>query len=109
MGPMAQDFRSAFGLGEDDKTISTVDATGVSMAAIKSLFEMVKEKDLEISELKGQVRALKHEVTAQRKLVDGWETRLATLEKAAKDSEHVVSSEEEEGVARGATLVRYIR
>src|SRR5438552_1164257 len=30
LGPMAQDFRAAFGLGENDTTISTVDAQGVA-------------------------------------------------------------------------------
>ena len=34
MGPMAQDFSVAFGLGEDDKHISTVDANGVALAAM---------------------------------------------------------------------------
>ena len=35
LGPMAQDFRAAFGLGLDDKSIATVDADGVALAAIK--------------------------------------------------------------------------
>ena len=37
MGPMAQDFREAFGLGTDDKTITQVDANGVTLAAIQGL------------------------------------------------------------------------
>jgi hypothetical protein len=37
MGPMAQDFRAAFGLGENDTTIATVDADGVALAAIQGL------------------------------------------------------------------------
>jgi hypothetical protein len=37
LGPMAQDFRAAFGLGEDDRHISTVDEEGVALAAIKAL------------------------------------------------------------------------
>ena len=31
LGPVAQDFRAAFGLGTDDKGISTVDADGENM------------------------------------------------------------------------------
>src|SRR5262249_24529273 len=38
MGPMAQDFRAAFGLGEDDTTISVVDEQGVALAAIQGLY-----------------------------------------------------------------------
>lgn len=34
LGPMAQDFRAAFSLGEDEKHISTVDADGVAVDGI---------------------------------------------------------------------------
>lgn len=37
MGPTAQDFRAAFHLGDTDKAIATVDADGVSLAAIQAL------------------------------------------------------------------------
>ena len=36
IGPMAQDFYSAFHVGEDDKHISTIDEGGVALAAIKA-------------------------------------------------------------------------
>jgi hypothetical protein len=38
MGPMAQDFRAAFGLGIGDKTIGGVDADGVAFSAIQGLY-----------------------------------------------------------------------
>jgi hypothetical protein len=37
MGPMAEDFRKAFGLGKDDNTIFNIDAAGTAMSAIKAL------------------------------------------------------------------------
>lgn len=37
IGPMAQDFKQAFGLGNSDKTIDFVDAVGVNMAASKAI------------------------------------------------------------------------
>jgi hypothetical protein len=37
IGPMAQDFKAAFGVGTDDKQIFTIDADGVSFAAIQAL------------------------------------------------------------------------
>ncbi len=52
IGPMAQDFRAAFGLGEDEKTISTVDPDGVALAAIQGLYKLVKDQQAEIAELK---------------------------------------------------------
>jgi hypothetical protein len=38
IGPMAQDFYKAFGLGLDDKHITTIDEGGVALAAIKGLY-----------------------------------------------------------------------
>jgi hypothetical protein len=37
IGPVAQDFHAAFGLGSDDKSIGTVDEGGVALAAIQGL------------------------------------------------------------------------
>jgi len=37
VGPMAQDFYAAFGLGEDDKHITSIDEEGVAYAAIQAL------------------------------------------------------------------------
>jgi hypothetical protein len=36
-GPTAQDFKAAFGLGESDRQISTIDADGVALAAAQAL------------------------------------------------------------------------
>jgi hypothetical protein len=38
IGPMAQDFYKAFGLGLDNKHIGTIDEGGVALAAIKGLY-----------------------------------------------------------------------
>jgi hypothetical protein len=38
MGPMAQDFHAAFGLGADEKHIATIDEDGVALAAIQGLY-----------------------------------------------------------------------
>ncbi|MGD0813888.1 MAG: type VI secretion system tip protein TssI/VgrG [Verrucomicrobiota bacterium] len=54
MGPMAQDFRAAFDLGNDDKHIATVDEEGVALAAIQGLNQKLNEKDGEIQTLKQQ-------------------------------------------------------
>jgi hypothetical protein len=58
MGPTAQDFRNAFGLGESDTAISTVDADGVALAAIQGLDELLQEKDAQIADLEARVGAL---------------------------------------------------
>ena len=49
LGPMAQDFQAAFHVGENNTTISTVDAQGVALAAIQGLYGLVKDKDAQIA------------------------------------------------------------
>jgi hypothetical protein len=39
VGPMAQDFHAAFGLGRDNKHIATLDTSGVALAGIQALAE----------------------------------------------------------------------
>ena len=51
LGPMAQDFAAAFGLGQDDRHIAPLDAAGVSLAAIQALHREVSEKDSAIQDL----------------------------------------------------------
>lgn len=62
MGPTAQDFRAAFGLGEDDRHISNVDAEGIALAAIQALYqrmeELKRDKDREIAELRARLAHL---------------------------------------------------
>ena len=45
MGPMAQDFYAAFGLGDSDKRIVTVDADGVALAAIQALHSRSRDSE----------------------------------------------------------------
>jgi hypothetical protein len=51
IGPTAQDFRAAFGLGDGDKAIATVDADGVSLAAIQTLVRRVVQLEAQLAEL----------------------------------------------------------
>jgi hypothetical protein len=58
IGPTAQDFHAAFGLGSDDKTIGTVDADGVALAAIQGLDQKMQEKDARLAELESRLAAV---------------------------------------------------
>src|SRR5262249_28108153 len=68
IGPVAQDFRKAFGLGFDDKFIATVDTEGVAFAAIKGLNQKVEQKDTNlralVEEQQVQIRALQAQIEA---------------------------------------------
>ena len=45
IGPMAQDFHQAFGLGRDDTSISMVDASGVALASIQALNDKLERQN----------------------------------------------------------------
>jgi hypothetical protein len=68
LGPTAQDFKTAFQLGSDEKRINMIDEGGVALAAIQGLHEIMKEKDAKIAELEKRNLSL--------------ESRLAAIEKA---------------------------
>lgn len=78
IGPMGQDFHAAFGLGSDDKTISTLDSDGVMYAAIQGLVEELKEKDKAIEKLEAKSAAL--EATAKE--VDDLKARNTELSRS---------------------------
>ncbi len=65
VGPMAQDFHDVFGLGDDDKHISTVDPAGVALAAIQALTERVRQQQIENDDLRAQITGLRELIRAQ--------------------------------------------
>jgi hypothetical protein len=65
VGPMAQDFYAAFGVGEDDRHITSIDEDGVALSAIKALHsenrdlrERLTRDDARLAELERKVKAL---------------------------------------------------
>lgn len=76
MGPVAQDFYATFGLGEDDKHITTVDADGVALAAIQGLYAVVQERDTEIEALRAEKDA---EIAALEERLSHMEALLARV------------------------------
>ncbi len=75
IGPVAQDFYAAFGLGEDDRRISTVDADGVALTAIQGLHKMLQDKDAQIACLEARVAKLEALVATLAKVEGTEETR----------------------------------
>ena len=59
VGPVAQDFHAAFGLGTDNKHIATVDADGVALAAIQGLNQKMEQQRDENAALKRELESLK--------------------------------------------------
>lgn len=72
LGPMAQDFRAVFGLGFDDKHISTVDTDGVALSALKGLIEELRERKQRSAEQARRLTELKAELhTLTEKVCSG--------------------------------------
>jgi hypothetical protein len=55
LGPMAQEWHAAFGLGPDDRSIDLVDVNGISMVAVQALYRMVQTLQSEVSELRARL------------------------------------------------------
>jgi hypothetical protein len=68
VGPMGQDFYSAFNIGTDEKHIAPLDEGGVALAAIQGLnqklTEELKRRDAENAELKARLSALEKHVAS---------------------------------------------
>jgi hypothetical protein len=58
IGPMAQDFYAAFGVGEDERYISTIDADGVALAAIQALYAENQALESRVTGLEARLAAL---------------------------------------------------
>jgi hypothetical protein len=64
LGPMAQDFAAAFGLGADDRHIFPLDATGVALGAIQGLQALAQAQATRLAALERELAALRSETAA---------------------------------------------
>jgi hypothetical protein len=74
LGPTAQDFRAAFGLGAGETAIATVDADGVALLAVQALERRTRElqaANRRVEALEHRVAELNDEVAALRELERG--------------------------------------
>ena len=64
IGPTAQDFHAAFGLGEDPLRIGTLDADGVALAGVRALEARSRQQADELATLKLEIARLRELVAA---------------------------------------------
>jgi hypothetical protein len=82
IGPVAQDFHSAFGLSDqrDDTHIDAGDAIGVALAAIKGLHQTMRQqmraKDNKLNDQSGRILAMERELASK---ISAMEHELATI------------------------------
>lgn len=93
VGPMAQDFRHAFGLGHDDKHIDSVDADGITLAALQRLYAMIRSERSELARDRRTLDAKERNVTKLSKELAVATARLEDLE-ALRMRDHAQGSAE---------------
>jgi hypothetical protein len=64
LGPMAQDFQAAFGLGASDRTILQVDGDGVALAAIQALSRKFEKLSAENAQMRQRLRQIEEQTAA---------------------------------------------
>jgi trimeric autotransporter adhesin len=85
LGPMAQDFSAAFGLGELPSAIATVDADGVALAAIQGLNQKIETMSRESEDSRRKLEAAN---AALRKEVEELKAALQRLAARPRAEEH---------------------
>jgi hypothetical protein len=80
MGPTAQDFYAAYGLGYNNTSISTADADGVALAAAQGLYDLSQEQAARIQQLEAENTDLQTQLDAQQAQIDALGARLTALE-----------------------------
>ncbi len=103
LGPTAQDFYAAFGLGSDDKHISGVDAHGVAFAALQALDLASRQQEARLRELKTENDSLRSEMNQQgtnlttiRRLLERQAAELARLKAMLERQEELAVARAEQ-------------
>lgn len=98
IGPMAQDFYAAFRVGMDDTHISTVDTTGVALAAIQGLYRLTQDQQAQLTRLKMENASLQQQVTSMG-------ARLSALEQGTPTAMAGSNGMLSEAIIIGAMLI----
>jgi hypothetical protein len=64
IGPTAQDFKAAFGLGPDDTHIASLDVASVAVVGVKALHKMLAVRDSTITQQQTEIAELKQRLAA---------------------------------------------
>ena len=97
LGPTAQDFYAAFGLGNDDKVITTSNLASVGLAAIQGLHVLVQQQA-------AKIEVQRQTIAAQEERLSAFERRSAELD--ALRVELKALRDELAGVRRGGAVAR---
>ena len=80
LGPMAQNFHAAFGLGADETKLAPGDLAGIALAAIQGQQEIVQEQQARIETLAAQNEQLQASQAARDEQIALLQSRLAAVD-----------------------------
>lgn len=95
LGPSAEDFHAAFGLGADAKHIAPLDVGGASLLAIQALEERTREQEQELEKQVETVEELRSEKAEQAEKIEELSDRVQRLEALVEQLEAADPIEEE--------------
>ena len=98
LGPVAQDFFAAFGVGPDDKHITTVDEGGVALAAIQGLNQKVEDRaessDARSRQWEQRTEELAAETAELREMLKRKDAENAEIRARLESLEHAIRSQQ---------------
>ena len=83
IGPIAQDFYKLFNTGLDDKSISTIDPSGVALLGIQALSAKSEKIEKENEELHNEINMIKAELDELKAMIQGSGKPIATINQQA--------------------------
>lgn len=114
IGPMAQDFYRIFELGNDDKSISSMDKSGIALACIKELHAITKEQSAELNIKNDEIASLKNALTDVTEKLNSMEEALISCcnnyQRISSDNSLTEKSSLEQNVPNPfseTTVIRY--
>jgi trimeric autotransporter adhesin len=63
IGPTAQDFKSAFGVGNDPRSIGVLDESGVALAGVKGVYQLVQQQQTLMHRQQAEITSLQADLT----------------------------------------------
>ena len=93
LGPMAQDFHQQFQLGANETSISTLDTSGVALAAIQGLHQRLESKCEKIHALEKSLRDTQKKWEKQQELIEEQQQVVNEMKERMERLEQLLSSQ----------------
>lgn len=101
IGPLTQDVYAAFGIGEDENSLSALDMNGLALASIQGLYRLAQDEQTQLAAQQKRIEALEANLAAYRMTptqaaenaalraeIAGLAARLAALEQQVNQNPH---------------------